>query len=46
MEENWGRSLRAIFWKKAQYLSSKTCYSSPSQDICRPGLSIWNLYRC
>jgi hypothetical protein len=33
MGENWGRSLRAIFWKKAQYLSRKICYSFPGKDI-------------
>jgi hypothetical protein len=38
--ENWGRSLRAVFWKKAQYLSRKICYSFPGQDTCCPGLSI------
>lgn len=40
MEENWGQSLRTVFWKKAQYLSMKICYSFPGQDICCPGLSI------
>ena len=45
-EENWGRSLRAIFWKKAQYLSRKICYSFPGQDICHPKLSIRNMYVC